>query len=157
AVLLRARASFLPNFNIGGTYTAHDGQIQKTEGNIITVDRDSLFVGFGPSMTLAMSDALFGPTEARKLLDAARFGRLRVTNETLLRVADAYFVVLRARRRLARAEEALDFLTSDKDSPLRGDTKGLLPLITDHVKAGTALLADQNRVEADVVRLSEER
>jgi outer membrane protein TolC len=157
ANLLRARAQFLPNLNLGGTYTVHDGQIQNTAGNVQTVDRDSLFVGLGPSMSLDISNALFGPDEARKVLEAARFGQLRVTNDTLLRVADAYFNVLRVRRRLARIDETLDFLTGKDNSPLRGGSKGLLPLIADQVKANSANPADQARVEADVVRLTEER
>jgi outer membrane protein TolC len=163
ANLLRVRAQFLPNANFGSTYVTHDGQIQNTAGNVQTVNRDSLFVGFGPSLTLDVSSALFGPDEARKVLAAAQFGQLRVTNDTLLRVADAYFAVLRVRRQLARLDETLDFLTSTQPSPLRGQTKdspgppGLLPLITSQVKALTALPSDQARVEADVVRLSEER
>src|SRR5438552_2090009 len=35
AVLQRANAQLLPNINVGSTYVDHDGQIQKTEGNII--------------------------------------------------------------------------------------------------------------------------
>jgi outer membrane protein TolC len=159
ANLLRARAQFLPNLNMGSTYVTHDGQIQNTAGNVQTVDRDSLFVGFGPSLTLDVSSALFGPDEARKVLTAARYGELRVTNDTLLRVADAYFAVLRIRRQLARLDETLDFLTSKQESPLRRGSKGLLPLIIEHVKGGvgTALPSDQARVEADVVRFTEER
>src|SRR5262249_17767675 len=51
----------------------------------------------------------------------------------------------------------LDFLTSPEPRPLRGNGKGLLPLIRDYVKTGLALLSDQSRVEADVVRRHEER
>jgi outer membrane protein TolC len=161
--VLRARAQFLPNANFGSTYITHDGQLQNTAGNVQTINRDSLFVGFGPSLTLDVSSALFGPDEARKLLTAARYGELRVTNDTLLRVADAYFAVLRVRRQLARLDETLDFLTSKEPSPLRGQTPdrpgppGLLPLITSQVKNLLALPSDQARVEADIVRLSEER
>ena len=91
------------------------------------------------------------------MLDSARFGQLRVTNDTLQRVADAYFDLLRARRRLAQLDETLDFLTSSQESPLRGNSTGLLPLITTLVKVGTALPSDQARVEADVVRRTEAR
>ncbi len=163
AGVLRADAQFLPNANFGSTYVRHDGQIQNTAGNVQEVNRDSLFVGLGPSLTLDVSSALFGPNEARRVLAAASFGELRVTNDTLLRVSDAYFAVLRARRQLARLDEVLDFLTSDKPSPLRGQGKdgrgpqGLLPLITIQVKNNSALPSDQARVEADVVRVSEDR
>jgi outer membrane protein TolC len=155
--LYRARAYALPNLNLGSTYVAHDGQIQNTAGNVQTVNRDSLFVGGGPSLSVDISAALFGPDEARKLLDAARYGHMRVTNETLQRVADAYFVLLRARRRLAVLDESIDFLTSERETDLRANTTGLLPLIKSFVKAGTALPSDQARVEADVVRATEAR
>src|SRR5262249_18274698 len=35
AALLRAQAGVLPSIGLGTTYTKHEGQIQKTEGNII--------------------------------------------------------------------------------------------------------------------------
>jgi outer membrane protein TolC len=155
--VLRANAQFLPNLSLGVQHQSHDGTIQKTEGNIIDVDRDSLFVGGGPTITLPFSRALFGPGQARQLLEAAVQGQARVTLETLVRVADAYFAVLRARRQLARLDEVLDMLTSERDDPLRGNSKGLLPLIKAFVRAGTALPSDQARVEADVVRRHGER
>ena len=161
--LFQAGAQFLPNLSIGSTYVAHDGQIQNTAGNVQTVDRDSLFVGGGPSITLPLERALFGPLEARQLRDAALAGRARVTNETLLVIVDAYINVLRARRQLARLDEVLDFLTSEEFSELRGNAKsrsqGLLPLIRSFVKEGVpgGLPSDQARVEADVVRRQAER
>ncbi len=161
--LLAANAQFLPNLGVGSTYVAHDGQIQNTAGNVSTVNRDSLFVGGGPSISLPLARALFGPQEARQLRDAALFGRARVTNEVLLAIVDAYFNVLRARRQLARLDEVLDFLTSEQESPLRGSekspTRGLLPLIKSFVKTGArgGLPSDQARVEADVVRRQAER
>jgi outer membrane protein TolC len=161
--LFQAYAQFVPNIGIGSTYVAHDGQIQNTAGNVQTVDRDSLFVGGGPSIALPFTRALFGPLEARQLRDAARFGRARVANDVLLRIVDAYFDVLRARRQLARLDEVLDFLTSNQESELRGDakskSKGLLPQIRSFVKAGLpgGLPSDLARVEAEVVRRTAER
>lgn len=157
ANLLRARAGLLPNLSLGGTYTAHEGQIQRTEGTVVSVNRDSLFVGLGASYNVNLADAVFLPREAASLLDAARSGQVRITNDSLLRVSEAYFTMMRARRRLARLDEVLEFLTSERESPLRGNSKGLLPLIRDFVRAGQALPSDQARVEADVVRRQEER
>jgi outer membrane protein TolC len=155
--VLRARAQYLPDVTAGPQYQAHNGTIQRTEGNIIFVDRDSLFVGGGPFLNLDVSSALFGPAQARALLEAAQAGRARVTLDTLFRVADAYFAVLRARRQLARLDEVLDMMTSEQESELRGKSKGLLPVIRAFVKAGDALPSDQARVEADVVRRQGER
>jgi outer membrane protein TolC len=157
ANVLLAKSYFLPTLNLGSTYTSHTGTIQRTEGNVIEVDRDSLFAGLGSAMTLNISTAIFALPEARLRLEAALFGQVRVTNDTLLRVADAYFAVLRARRQLARIDETIDFLTSERESELRGNSKGLLPLIRAFVKSGAALPSDQARVEAEVVRVMSER
>ncbi len=151
------RSRYLPNINLGSTYTKHEGQIQRTEGNVISVDRDSLFVGLGPSLSVHLGDALFLPAEGKLLLEAVRIGQVRVTNDTLLRVADAYLAVLLARRRVAQFDETLEFLTSTRESELRGGSQGLLPLIKSFVRSGNALPSDQARVEADVVRRYEER
>ena len=109
-----ARAQVLPTLNMGADYTKHEGAIQKTEGNIETVNRDALFVGLGPSLNFQTSDALFGPLAARQIFSASQAAVVRVTNDTLLQVSDAYFVVLRARRRLARIKETFDYLISDR-------------------------------------------
>ncbi|MFO0876773.1 MAG: TolC family protein [Gemmataceae bacterium] len=157
ASYLQAASSFLPNLNVGATYTGHEGTIQRTEGTVVEVNRDSLFVGGGALMTVNFSDALYALPEARQRLEATLSGQVRITNDTLLQVANAYFNVLRARRQLARLDETLDFLTSEKESDLRGGSKGLLPLIKAFVQAGNALPSDQARVEADVVRRLAER
>lgn len=159
AVLLRSRVLALPNLSIGSTYVRHEGQIQRTEGNVITVNRDSLFVGGGPSMQFQITDALFAPLISQQAFIATEAGLQRVTNDTLLTVADAYFNVLRARRRLARVEETLVFLTSPQRSPSRGDSKGLLPLVRDIVDVGgkDAFRSDLERVRVEVLRRMEER
>src|SRR5437660_12005575 len=47
ARLRQADLFWLPNLTTGGTYQRHDGRIQDTPGNILTVSRQSLFVGAG--------------------------------------------------------------------------------------------------------------
>jgi outer membrane protein TolC len=60
---------------------------------------------------------------------------------------------------LARVELTLELLTSERQSPARGDSKGLLPLIRDIVSVGgrDAFRADLERVRAEVLRRREER
>jgi outer membrane protein TolC len=157
AVQVQGRAYALPNLSLGSAYNNHQGTIQKTEGNIITMNRDSLFVGGGPSLSLDLSDALFAAPQANALLQAAAAGQTRVTLDTLLATADAYLAVLRARRRLARIDETFDYLLSDQPTDLRGKSIGLLPLIRAFVKSGTALPSDEARVEADLIRLQDDR
>src|SRR5439155_3782820 len=42
-----AAAQLLPNLNIGGNYDAHRGSLQQDNGNILKVNRDSLYLGLG--------------------------------------------------------------------------------------------------------------
>jgi len=159
AALLRAQVQLLPNFNLGSIYTHHEGTAQKTEGNIIFANKDSLFVGGGPSLIFQTTDALFGPSVARQLTLAAQAGAQRVNLETLLSVIDAYSTVQLARRRLARADDTLDALTSEEPAASRAKLKGALPLIRDFVKAGgkEALESDLARLQVEVLRRREER
>jgi outer membrane protein TolC len=157
--LRQAQLMILPNLNIGSTYVHHEGKIQRTEGNVINANRDSLFVGLGPSMTLSFADALFTPLVARQASIASQAGIRRVQNDTLLQVADAYFAVLRARRRLARVEVTIEYLASEQPSPIRSGSKGLLPVVTAMQKAGVAeaLKAEVYRVDVELARRQEER
>ncbi len=159
AALRRANVGWLPNVGLGSAYNDHEGNIQKTEGNIIKANRDSLFVGGGPFLNYQLSDAIFVPLIARQLRNASVAGLQRVNNDTLLAVADAYFAVLRARRRLARVEEVLEYLASERPSAARAGSKGLLPLVRDFVEVGKreALKSDLARVEVELLRRQEER
>ena len=135
AALLRAQVQLLPNFNLGSIYTHHEGTAQKTEGNIIFANKDSLFVGGGPSLTFQTTDALFGPEIARQLTAAAQAGAQRVSLETLVALVDGYFTVQLSRRRLARVDATLEALTSEVPADSRAKLKGALPLVRDFVKA----------------------
>jgi outer membrane protein TolC len=159
AALDRANVAILPTFNIGSTYVHHEGNLQATAGNVQKVNRDSLFVGGGPSLSFGLSDIIFLPLAARQVEAASEAGLQRVTNDTLLAVADAYLSVMRARRRLARVEETLDFLTSPRPAPSRFGSKGLLPLVENFVEAGgaEALRAELERVRVEVLRRQEEK
>src|ERR1043166_2629886 len=145
----RAQLLMVPNLSIGSTYLKHEGQIAKTEGNIITANKDGLFVGGGPSLAVSFADAVFAPLVARQAAAASQAGAHRAHNDPLLAVSEAYFAVLRARRRLARVDVTLEYLTSDKASPLRGGAKGLLPIVDAMQKAGVAeaLKAEVYRVQ----------
>jgi outer membrane protein TolC len=159
AVLLRAKVTALPNFNLGSTYSKHEGSIAKTEGNIIDANKDAVFVGGGPSLAFGVADALFTPLVARQALVATQAGLRRVNNDVMLAVADAYLTVLRARRRLARVDEVLDYLVSEQPSPGRAGAKGLLPVVKAVQEAGgqEALRAEVERVRVEALRRQEER
>jgi len=157
--LRRAQLLMLPNVGLGSTYLKHEGQIAKTEGNIITANKDALFVGGGPSLAVSFADAVFAPLVARQAVGASQAGAQRVHNDALLAVSEAYFAMMRARRKLARVDVALEYLTSDKPSPLRAGSKGLLPVVDAMQKAGVAeaLKAEVYRLQVEVLRRQEER
>ncbi len=159
AALQRAQVGFLPNFNIGSTYSEHEGNIQKTEGNIIKANKDALFVGGGTSVNFQFVDAIFGPLTARQVSLATQARLRRITDDTLLAVANAYFNVLRAERRLARIDETLRYLTADRTLPSGQRFRGLLPLVKDYVavQAKEASRADLERVRVEVLRRQDER
>jgi outer membrane protein TolC len=154
-----AHALALPSLNIGSTYAHHEGQIQKTEGNIITANKDSLFVGGGPSLAYSLSDAIFAPLAAQQLSAASEAGLQRVSNDTYLAVGDAYFNMLLARRQLARTGEALKYLTEERIKVDKTEFKGLLPLLRDYVEVGAkeAFKSDLARVEVEVLRRRQEQ
>lgn len=155
----RAVVQWLPNLAIGTSYLSHEGRTQQSNGNILNVNRDSLFVGGGPTLSVALSDALYGPLVARQVVNATEGGLQRVTNDTLLGVGEAYLQLLRARRRLVRIDDTLELLTAEKPSDLRGKSKGLLPLLRDTVEAGgkEGLRSDLERVRVEVFRRKDER
>ena len=74
AALMRANVAWVPKLNLGAPTAITKATIQKTEGNIIKANRDSLFLGGGPSITLQFSEAVFAPL-AGSALDGCDQGR----------------------------------------------------------------------------------
>jgi outer membrane protein TolC len=158
AVQMRANATALPTIATGALYNHHEGQIQKTEGNIETINRDSLWVSTAPIATFQLVEAIYNPLIARRLLAASQAGLRRTSNDTMFAVADAYFTLLRARRRIARIDDTMSFLASDAPSPLRAQSRGLLPLVRNIVEVGgkDAFRSDLERVRVEILRRQEE-
>jgi outer membrane protein TolC len=159
AVRQRANSRVLPNVTGGATYVDHNGRIQKADGNILNVNRSSLSVGATEALSFDVADAIFLPLAARQAEQATRAATVRVTNDTLLAIADTYLAMLRAQRRLERVNLTLLFLTDDKPSPSRAGSKGLYPLVRDVVEAGgkDALRSDLARLKVEILRRTEER
>ena len=154
AELERARALWLPSLFIGPTWTRSDGQIQTITGQVQTIDRSSLFVGAtaalangfpapppgtgfpslnGLSATLRISDAIYEPLAARRVVAAARAGLKATTNDAILTVAEAYFDLQLASGNLAIAREAT------------GNAETLSRLTGTFVRSGAGLEADHRR------------
>ncbi|MDX2036761.1 MAG: TolC family protein [Isosphaeraceae bacterium] len=123
----KARVLWLPSIFIGPNWIRHDGQAQVVEGPVRTISKSSLFLGAtaaagssvsgpvpagGPAQTsglttvLRISDALFEPQSARRVLDARKFDVRVASNDAVLLTAEAYFDLQSAAGRLAIAREA---------------------------------------------------
>jgi len=119
-----ANALWIPSIGAGLVYNNHAGRIQGTEGEILEVSRNSLFVGggavFGNSpanggasgparmfVDLSLADTIFEPLAARQLVRATAADRTATFNDTLLQVAATYLALSRAQARIRITEEAV--------------------------------------------------
>lgn len=111
-----AAAQFLPSLNLGTNYDAHNGTLQQSNGNMLKVNRDSLYLGLGaaavgsgtvniPGLVWSgnVSTTIYQALVSRQVVRQREFASQVVQNETLLRVAQAYLELLRAEGRRAIA------------------------------------------------------
>jgi outer membrane protein TolC len=159
ADLTQARALWLPSLFYGPSWYRSDGQIQTVNGQVQTIDRSALFVGGtaalantiqGPppgtgipsvngfSTTLRISDAIFEPLAARRLLAANQAGLRTATNDAMLDIAEAYFNLQGATGRLAIAREAA------------ANAEALAAITDAYAKSGMGLEADHRRALTEV-------
>lgn len=113
-----ATAQFLPSLNGGTSYDGHSGVLQQSNGNILSLNRNSVYVGAGsfavaagtvliPGVVLSgnTAEAIFGYLIARQYVRQREFTDLAVRNQVFLQVCEAYCDLLRAEGRRAIAEE----------------------------------------------------
>ncbi|MFO0850693.1 MAG: TolC family protein [Gemmataceae bacterium] len=113
ATELAARSLLLPSVNVGGNFYLHRGELQASSGRLITVDRQSLYLGAGaraagtstvtvPGVWLFahLGDAAFEPAAARQQVAARRSEAGAVQNAILRDVATAYLGLVGAEARL---------------------------------------------------------
>jgi outer membrane protein TolC len=151
---LAARALWIPSLNAGVVYNNHAGRLQETEGGILEVSRNSLFVGgaavMGTSATaggasgparmvvdLSLADAIFEPLAARQLVRATVADRTATFNDTLLEVSAAYLALARAQLLVAISEEAVR------------NADELAKITSDFAEAGQGLQADADRAKVE--------
>ncbi len=134
----QASVLWLPHLRVGPSWTRHDGQIQDTRGDVITVSRSALFAGGGVGLQTNPADAYFEPLAARQIVAASAAGHRAVSNETLLSVAVAYWDLVRAQAAYAIAQEALAN-TTEVDKRAQG-----------WAKVGKLKTADADRVTTDL-------
>jgi outer membrane protein TolC len=153
AVRQLAAAQALPNLNFGTNYDAHRGVLQRSNGNILKVDRDSLYAGLGASAVgsgtvnipglnynLNVGVGWYGFLAARQRVTTAAAAADAVRNETLLRVYLAYMDLLRAEGRRAIAEKN------------RSEAADLAKLTDAYARAGQGRKADADRAAVELRR-----
>jgi hypothetical protein len=86
-------------------YFRHEGLTQDTGGAFLDVDKQNAFAGTGVAVVLQPSDAICRSLAARRRADAASALYRANIDATLLRAADAYFVLAESHAREAIARD----------------------------------------------------
>jgi outer membrane protein TolC len=109
ALQLQARALWMPNLNGGVDYFRHDGVQQNIfTGVNFRKGRQSFFVGGGPSLSVGLTDAVFAPLAARRVVASRQADLQTARNDVLLTVAQAFFDLQAARGRMLGIAAAID-------------------------------------------------
>lgn len=159
AELARARSLWLPSLFIGPTWYRADGQVQTVTGEVINVNRSSLFLGGTAALpngfpapsagtgypqlnslssVLRISDMIFEPLAARRVVAANRAGLQATANDALLTVTEAYLDLQQAAGQLAVAREAA------------ANAEVLARITLSYAKTGQGLEADHRRALAEL-------
>jgi outer membrane protein TolC len=159
ADLTGARALWLPSLFYGPSWYRSDGQIQTVTGQVQTINRSALFLGGtaalantiqgpppgtgipsvnGMSSTVRISDAIFIPMAARRVVTANEAGLRTANNDALLQIAQVYFDLQGATGRLAIAREAA------------ANAGALASITSSYAKLGLGLEADHRRALTEV-------
>ena len=141
--LSSAKYLALPTIRAGGSYNRHSGPLQETSGQVIDVDRDSRYLGFGGgavgagnprvagiSIEVDIADALFEPLVAKQQLSATRAASTVNRHNVLLQVASAYYRLVQRHAELVVANQSLQ------------RAEELARITGDFAEIGEGLLAD---------------
>jgi outer membrane protein TolC len=152
AVALRqfAAAQVLPTLQFGTSYDQHSGPLQQSNGNILNVQRSSLYFGAGASAVTAgsvsipgvmwnlnVSQTIYAFLQARQVVEQRRFGSRAIENEMLRQVANAYLDLLGAEGRRSVA------------AMTRQDAADVLRTTESYVTANLGRKADRDRAATE--------
>jgi outer membrane protein TolC len=155
AVALRqlAAAQFLPSLNPGMNYDTHSGNLQQSNGNILSVQRSAVYVGAGsgavaagtvniPGVFLSGNTAtvIFEYLQSRQFVRQRQFDNIAVRNQVFLQVAVAYSELIRAEARRVAAFQN------------REEARTIARLTSDYAQAGQGRPADANRAATELAR-----
>jgi outer membrane protein TolC len=152
-----AAAQLLPTLNAGFNFDSHGGVLQQSTGNILSVNRQSMYVGFGanavgagtvniPGLVWAgnVSEAIYGNLVTRMIVRQQQYATVAVRNEILLRVASAYLELLRAEGHRAIALRNVE------------EVREVARITANYAKTGQGRQADANRAAADLEQRNRE-
>jgi len=150
AVRQFAAAQFLPTLNVGTNFNHHLGPLQQSTGEMLKVNRDSLYLGLGAGTVGAgtvnipgivwsanVSDVWYNALASRQLVQQRAFASEAVRNEMLLRVASAYLDLLRASGRAAVANQT------------REEAKEVARVTANFAKTGKGRQSDADRAATE--------
>lgn len=150
AVRQLAAAQFLPTINAGINSDNHIGPLQRSNGSILKVNRNALYLGLGASAVGAgtvnipgivwnanLSQVYFNALIARQVVGQREFASVAVRNDVLLAVARAYLELLRAEGRRAIAIQT------------RGDAREVARVTTNYARTGQGRQADADRATSE--------
>jgi outer membrane protein TolC len=148
-----AAAQLLPNLNLGGSYDTHQGVLQQSPGNILTVQRDAYYLGLGSyavgagtvtipglNYNLNIGSAWYGFLATRQRVQTAGAIATGARNDVLLRVSLAYFDLLRGEGRRAIA------------TTNRTEAAEIARLTEAYAKAGQGKKSDADRAAVELKR-----
>jgi outer membrane protein TolC len=155
AVALRqlAAAQFLPTLNLGSSSDNHWGVLQQSNGNILSLRREVVFVGAGAHAVAAgtvnipgvlwnlnLSDTVFNFLSSRQEVDRSAFASQAVRQDVLLEVALAYVDLVRA-----EGARSIAIIT-------RNDAREVARITAAYLETGQGRKADADRAATELAR-----
>ncbi len=163
-VQLQARVLLLPTLNGGVSYDGHSGVLQQSDGRVIKVYRQSLYLGGGaysvasstvsvPAVNVSahLGDAIFNPLAASQEVDVVRLDASATANSVLLGVAVEYLELQAAANDLAARRRT------------EAEAAEIARITAQYAKTGQGRQADADRAETQKqlrrgeIRRAEER
>ncbi len=148
-----AAAQILPTLNGGANYDTHTGNLQQSDGNILSVNRSAVYVGAGsfavaagtvafPGAVLAgnVGEGIFLYLRSRQVVRQREFASAALSNQTLLQVCLAYCELLRAEGKRAIAER------------VRDQAQEVSRITASYARIGEGRQADADRAAAELAR-----
>ena len=107
-----ATLKFFPWLTAGIAYRRHDGQIQSTEGDILTVNKQSYAPGGALVSQLDLGDAIYNKLAARQLEHASEHALDAQRQDTVATAAQGYFDLAFVHASVGVSEEAVRISTN---------------------------------------------